>query len=240
MKVPLHPECRLLRLDPSGLLAVDKAVGILSHPNAPGDASQALMDLPFDADLEAFRDGETVWYLLNRLDAPTSGVVLLAHHAAVAKAVKAAFASHQVEKCYVALVKGFPSRKREQWSDCLRVKKVGGVLRTAPARGRPNAETRMELMEQGIGPPARALLSLFPETGKTHQLRVQCASRHLPIIGDATYGDFAFNRDFRKRRGQGRLFLHSWRTRLKVSINGQPLSFSAESKLPAEFTVALG
>ena len=38
-------------------------------------------------------------------------------------------------------------------------------------------------------------------TGRSHQLRVQCAKRHLPIVGDQTYGDFPRNRDFAKRTG---------------------------------------
>jgi 23S rRNA-/tRNA-specific pseudouridylate synthase len=69
-------------------------------------------------------------------------------------------------------------------------------------------------------------------------LRVQCASRHLPILGDATYGDFAFNRTFRQRTGHGRLFLHSHRVEVPLQWKGTEIAFKAESPLPPEFVSA--
>jgi 23S rRNA-/tRNA-specific pseudouridylate synthase len=239
MSLPLHPACTLLKSDPSGLLAVDKATGILSHPNSKSDKGAAVLKLPYEFETESFVDGDRRWYLLNRLDGPTSGVILLADNPEVAQAVKEAFARHEVEKCYAAVLKGIPPRKRDQWRDYLVTRKRGATLRTEASRGKPNALTDMELLERGSGPPARALVLLKPATGKTHQLRVQCASRHLPIIGDATYGDFAFNREFRRRTGEGRLFLHSWKTRLQVHVNGSNLSFSVESPVPGAFKAAL-
>ena len=41
-------------------------------------------------------------------------------------------------------------------------------------------------------------MRLEPRTGRSHQLRVQCAKRRLPIVGDQTYGDFGLNREFAK------------------------------------------
>jgi len=209
--LPLHPACRLLKADASGLLAADKAEGILSHPNPGQDKAPSLLGVRYDGVEECYVDGDQRWYLLNRLDGPTSGVILLADNCELALAVKEAFASHNVEKTYAAVIRGFPPRRKDRWRDCLQVVKRKGVLRTAVIRGRPNAETAIELLQRGEGPPARSLVALHPKTGRTHQLRVQCASRHLAIIGDATYGDFAFNRDFRQKTGLNRLFLHSWK-----------------------------
>jgi 23S rRNA-/tRNA-specific pseudouridylate synthase len=239
MKIPLHPSCALLKADPAGLIAVDKATGILSHPNEKKDKAAPLMALPYDFELEAYIDGETRWYLLNRLDAPTSGVLLLADNAELAAVVKEAFAAHQVEKSYAALVKGIPPRKRDTWRDYLVTRKRGSALRTETSRGKPNAVVEMELLQRGAGRPARAMVLLKPSTGKTHQLRVQCASRHLPIVGDATYGDFGFNREFKHYKGETRLFLHSWKTRLQVNLMGRTLKFSVESPLPKAFPLAL-
>jgi 23S rRNA-/tRNA-specific pseudouridylate synthase len=239
MEIPLHPSCSILARHPAGLHAVDKAEGILSHPNKSQSRSQSLLSLPYDPGLEAYVDGDRRYYLLNRLDAPTSGVILLATDAGVAGAVKDAFATHTVRKTYAALVKGIPPRKSDTWRDFLETSRRGETLRTRSGRGRPNAETGMELLERGKGPPARALVALTPKTGRTHQLRVQCAARHLPIVGDSTYGDFAFNRRFRQQGGPGRLFLHSWKTSLEVVVDGQTISFSAESPVPGAFAVAL-
>lgn len=238
--LPLHPQCTLLKRDPSGLVAVDKACGILSHPNSPREKGPALLDWPYDFEAEAYRGPEITWYLLNRLDAPTSGVILLADDPDLARAVKAAFAAHAVEKSYLSLIRGTLSRKEEAWRDCLEVTRRGSTLRTRVIRGRPNAVCTVELLRRGSRPPLLSLIAMRPETGRTHQLRVQCASRRLPIVGDGTYGDFAFNREFRRRTGEGRLFLHSWQTRLQVEWKGQVIAFVAESPWPAAFTVALG
>jgi 23S rRNA-/tRNA-specific pseudouridylate synthase len=83
------------------------------------------------------------------------------------------------------------------------------------------------------------LIELKPLTGRTHQLRVQCAKRHLPIIGDATYGDFRRNRDFAKATGLKRLFLHSVETRLEYSRGGRRVAFRAEAPLPEAFGRAM-
>jgi 23S rRNA-/tRNA-specific pseudouridylate synthase len=66
-------------------------------------------------------------------------------------------------------------------------------------------------------------------------LRVQCAKRHLPIVGDQTYGDFGRNRELAKRTGEKRLFLHSLETRFSYVWKERTHSFSARAPLPPEF-----
>ncbi len=239
MDLPLHKSCRLLASHACGILAVEKAHGVLSHPNRGVRDTNAVLPLPYDAAEEAYRDGETTWYLLNRLDAPTSGVLLLASTREVAALAKAEFAAHRVRKRYCALVRGYPLRKRDNWYDCLETSQRGGRLRTRVTRGRPNAHTVVLLRDRSGEPPARALLQLEPATGRTHQLRVQCACRQLPIIGDATYGDFAFNKAFKKRIGSNRMFLHSESTRIEFTLSGKRVVFSASSDLPQVFSIAL-
>lgn len=82
-----------------------------------------------------------------------------------------------------------------------------------------------------------SLLRLEPHTGRSHQLRVQCARRRLPIVGDQTYGDFARNREFARRTGLKRLFLHSLATSFTYDWQGRACSFAAEAPLPADFTL---
>ncbi len=238
MGLPLHPSCRLIK-DRDGLMAVDKAAGVLSHPNRAADVAHSVLMVPYEAADEVYVDGEKRWYLLNRLDSPTSGVLLLASEEAVAVAVRRAFAEGRVKKTYLALVQGIPRRVSESWRDHLEMERRGGILRTRVGRGVPNAVTRMEVVRRGRGVPARSLLKLRPETGKTHQLRVQCASRGLPIIGDASYGDFAANREWKKRHGKERLFLHSHETALSIEVSGKKIPFEATSPMPDIFTVAL-
>jgi 23S rRNA-/tRNA-specific pseudouridylate synthase len=69
---------------------------------------------------------------------------------------------------------------------------------------------------------------------------VQCAKRHLPIVGDQTYGDFRRNREFAKASGEKRLFLHSLETAFTYAWAGRTHAFAAHAALPAEFGGALG
>lgn len=246
MDLPLHPDCSLLASHPCGLLGVEKAAGVLSHPNREADRPRSLLPLPYDPEREAFHDGDRFWYLLNRLDGPTSGVLLLATDPEVATRAREAFAAHQVEKTYAAVVKGVPARKTDRWADCLGVRREKGQLRTRVLRGRPNAITRVVYRpgsaghpRRRSGSPARSFLELMPLTGLTHQLRVQCAARRLPILGDATYGDFRFNREMRQAGVARRLYLHSWKTRIRLEVAGRACELAVESPVPACFTVAL-
>jgi len=133
---------------------------------------------------------------LHRLDAGTSGVILAADQEQTAEEVKKAFEEHRVKKTYVALVFGWPRENEAVWRDRIEIKKEGGK-----ARGRVGtgvwAEAGMRVREkfQGKAGPM-AVLELRPTTGRTHQLRIQCAQRGLPIAGDRTYGDFVKNREY--------------------------------------------
>lgn len=239
MDMPLHPSCRLIARHACGLIAIEKSEGVLSHPNRRGDEAYSLLNAAYDYEEEAYGDGGVKWYLVNRLDAPTSGVILLADDPESARLAKEAFAGHGVEKTYLAAVRGMPHRPRDDWRDRLQVIRKRGSLRTVTRLGTPNAFCQMQLLEKAPGVPARSILSLRPATGRTHQLRVQCASRHLPIIGDTTYGNFSFNREFKRHTGVDRLFLHCSRTALKIRVAGNPVDFSAESPRPDTFAIAL-
>ena len=126
MDLPLHKSCTVLDSHPSGLLALEKAAGIMSHPNRAEDRKHALLDAAYDYGEEAFSEGGKKWYLVNRLDAPTSGVILMADNLECARKVKEAFFRHTVSKEYVALVKGIPPHREDSWRDCLKVVRQRG------------------------------------------------------------------------------------------------------------------
>lgn len=236
----------LLTADENGLAALGKPAGVLSHPNEPKDQPRSLLTVHYDAVEECYRwkaddaDEPLCLWLLNRLDSATSGVILVAKDRILAKEVRAQFKRKQVRKIYQALVFGRPAKPLEIWRDRLAVQKKGGQIRTSATAGHVPAESQMRVIRtRGIGSDALALIQLEPRTGRSHQLRVQCAKRNLPIVGDQTYGDFRRNREFAKRTGEKRMFLHSLETRFDYEWRGRSHAFGARAELPDAFHAAL-
>lgn len=226
----------MLACDLNGLLAVEKPAGVLSHPNKPGDRGKSLLDARYDEKRQAFvirdvgADEERLVYLLNRLDSATSGVVLLALDLATAEAVLKAFEAKTVRKTYQALVFGQPRGGPPVWRDRLSVRHADGGVR-ASAGGGLSAETKLVKVEAMSGQPLVSRLTLMPITGRTHQLRIQTSMRHIPIVGDRTYGDFQKNKLVAKT-GLKRLCLHCVSTDLEYQLGGQRLRFQASSPSP--------
>jgi tRNA pseudouridine65 synthase len=238
--VPFGPGVKGIAFDANGLGALDKPEGVLSHPNGPRDEHRSLVRAPYDKEDESFEwkgpggQARRLW-LVNRLDSATSGLILAAADAALAREIRALFQRRRVHKVYEALVFGKPRQGAETWRDVLRVKKQGGRIRTVAGGGNLPAECRMTLIRSGGGPVRLSLLRLEPQTGRSHQLRVQSAKRGLPIVGDQTYGDFGANRAFAKAGGAKRLFLHSLEVAFDYEFGGTTTAFSATAPLPAEF-----
>jgi len=236
--LPLGNGVALLHRDANGLAAFNKPAGVRSHPNEAGIDRHSLLRADYDLKAECYRwEGGRLW-LLNRLDAATSGVLLAAADGELAAAVKARFKERGVRKLYRALVFGRPKLAPETWRDRLAVEKRGGQIRTGAGAGIP-AESAVRVLRTGGQPQPLALLELEPRTGRSHQLRVQCARRQLPIVGDQTYGDFPRNREFARRAGTKRLFLHSLETSFRYDFRGGGHFFSAAAPLPPEFEASL-
>jgi 23S rRNA-/tRNA-specific pseudouridylate synthase len=162
-------------------------------------------------------------------------VILAASNEELATAIRAQFKRKQVRKVYVALVFGSSRAATELWRDLLAVDKRGGRIRTDASAGNVPAESKMSVVRAGRKEPRVSLLRLEPRTGRSHQLRVQCAKRHLPIVGDQTYGDFPRNREFAKHAHTKRLFLHSLESSFDYEFRGKTSSFAARAPLPPEF-----
>lgn len=239
-ELPLGRGVSLINRDANGLAALSKPAGTLSHPNEPADQPRSLLNARYMLDGEYFEwvatDGKSqrLW-LLNRLDSATSGVILAAADEALAAEIRAQFKRKSVRKVYHALVFGAPRQPMELWRDRLAVEKRGGMIRTAASAGHVPAECQMSVVRSSHRQPRLSLLKLEPKTGRSHQLRVQCAKRGLPIVGDQTYGDFPANRQFAKATGVKRMFLHSLETTFDYEWRGQRQAFLAQAPLPDEF-----
>lgn len=238
--LPLGEGVTPLTRDANGLAAFNKPAGLLSHPNETKDEARSLLTVRYDKEAQCFSwtaaDGSVrrLW-LLNRLDSATSGVILTAASEKLALAVRDHYAKKQVNKTYQALVFGRPHKNYEHWRDQLAVKKSHGHIRTATIGNVP-AETRFQLIKHTQKTFSTSLVKLEPRTGRSHQLRVQCAKRQLPIVGDQTYGNFALNREFARMHQTKRLFLHSLETGFTYEFGGKSHAFKATAPLPREFT----
>jgi 23S rRNA pseudouridine1911/1915/1917 synthase len=166
--------------------------------------------------------------IVHRLDAGTSGVMIVASddetHGALAELMR----RHEVDRRYLALVRGVPTAERFAIEAALG--RVGARVRVDVTGGRP-AETTVEVRE----PFARAaLLEAAPRTGRTHQIRVHLAAVGHPILGDRRYGGGGADAT---ALGLGRPFLHSWRIAFDHPVTGERIE--RESELPADLAGAL-
>jgi 23S rRNA pseudouridine1911/1915/1917 synthase len=129
---------------------------------------------------------------VHRLDRPVSGVALWAKTPKAARRLSAAFAARQNLKEYWAVVEctEHPAARDGVWEDWLvpSTDDSGRVRPLSPDHpAARHAVTRFRVESAGT-PAGSAWLRLWPETGRTHQLRVQAALRGLPIWGDSRYG----------------------------------------------------
>jgi len=170
---------------------VDKAAGMAAHP-APGTYSGTLVNALLHhcgASLSGI-GGVARPGIVHRLDKDTSGVMVAAKTDAAHAGLSALFATHDIDRVYIALTRGVPSPIKGTVQTLLgrspTDRKKMAVLR---AGGR-NAITHYQV-ESSYGPPRKPLagqVSCTLETGRTHQIRVHLASKGAPVLGDALYG----------------------------------------------------
>jgi len=135
----------------------------------------------------------------------------------------------EVEKIYVAVVKGVPERKTFEIREALhKYVTAKGERRVAVKEGGMSAVTRIRLLAKG---KEFSLVELHLMTGRTHQIRVHLAHAGHPVLGDDKYGDFELNRAL-ARQGVKRLFLHARRLALTHPVSKEELRL--ESPLPAD------
>jgi RluA family pseudouridine synthase len=134
---------------------------------------------------------------VHRLDAETTGILLLARSRGALDTLGDLFESRQVAKRYLAVVRGVP--KKTVWTSHLKLSadedRIGRV-RVDQQEGKPS-ETHFQLLASEAG---KSLIEARPVTGRTHQIRVHLAAADLPVVGDPLYGP----KEHRPARPSGR------------------------------------
>jgi 23S rRNA pseudouridine1911/1915/1917 synthase len=190
------------------LIAINKPAGLLCEPKRFSPTPNLL-------ELAIARFGQLV--LFHRLDRDTSGIVLLTRPGEINKYLDAAFKSHTILKEYLAIV---VSPNRLAPSGVIEVRLGPDPKRrdrmTVVQRGGQRAVTRYTIESEANG---RQRVRLWPQTGRTHQLRLHLAHLGAPIIGDRLYGP-------RPSEDQ-RLLLHAERLELPATTEYPARSFAA-------------
>lgn len=217
-----------IRYEDEHLAVVVKPAGMVTHPTAGrrgGTLVNALLGMGVPL---APAGGELRPGIVHRLDAGTSGLLVVAKTDEAYAALRSLFREHRVERRYLALVRG------DVGSDAFAVdaplgRRAARVVVDA-TEGR-RAETAFEVRER-FG--RATLLEASPRTGRTHQIRVHLAAVGHPILGDRSYGGAGED-----ARGLDltRPFLHAWRLSLEHPITGVPLEI--EEPLPDDLSSAL-
>lgn len=187
------------------IVAVHKPSGLLVHRSALARGETEFL-------LQRLRNqlGKRV-YPVHRLDRPTSGVMVFGLSSEVAALLSDTFSERQVEKRYLAVVRGVaPSEARLDYplreEDGIRPK---ADMPAMPAMTDIRCVDSVELPVQvDRYPKARySLVEARPLTGRRHQIRRHLSRRGYPIIGDAKHGKSVHNHFFAEKLGAPRLLL---------------------------------
>ncbi len=201
------------------LLVVDKPSGLPVHGGAVVGA-----DLVGRLAAWLRARGEAEYLAVHqRLDLGTSGVLLFGRDPALNAALARAMEAHEVRREYVAITRDVGGPSHGLMEDQLITSRGSrGMESRLVSRGGKPCRARFQVLKRGGG---RAWVALFPETGRTHQLRVQLAARGMPVLGDLQYGG--------EPAPAARLMLHARR------LEHTGLSLSFEAPVPAAFEHAL-
>ena len=166
------------------IVVVDKPIGVAVHPS-PGwtgpTVVQGLAAMGYRIATSGAAERQGV---VHRLDAGTTGVMVLATSERAYSALKRAFKERTVDKRYSALVQGHPDPSRGT-IDAPIARHPGADYKFAVVAGGRPSVTHYETVEAFR---AATLLDVKLETGRTHQIRVHMAAVRHPCVGDLTYG----------------------------------------------------
>jgi 23S rRNA pseudouridine1911/1915/1917 synthase len=226
-------------------VVINKPAGLAAHPQkltALGTLSNGLL-ARYGPLLPSSDEAGLMPGIVHRLDADTSGVMVVARTAPALEELKRQFREREVSKVYHAIVEGTPKTAEFECAAPVERDPFRGESMRVNKGGRP-AQTAFKVLQQFDG---YTLLEARPSTGRTHQIRVHLAHLDLPVVADRLYSRTpelrlsAVMRGDPPARGDGVLLarqaLHALRLTFKHPETGAALTF--EAPLADDFEHAL-
>ncbi|WP_297345591.1 RluA family pseudouridine synthase [Amnibacterium sp.] len=212
------------------IVVVDKPAGVAAHPS-PGWTGTTVVGGLAAAGVRVSTSGAAERAgVVHRLDAGTSGLMVVAKSEHAYTVLKRAFKERTVEKRYLALAQGHPDPTAGTIDAPIGRHPRVDYRFAVVADGRPSV-THYETVEAFR---AATLLDVHLETGRTHQIRVHFAHLRHPLVGDTTYGADPV---LAARLGLTRQWLHAVRLGFAHPATGGWVEF--ESPLPDDLAIAL-
>jgi 23S rRNA pseudouridine1911/1915/1917 synthase len=212
------------------IIVVDKPAGVAAHPT-PGWSGPTVLDgLLATGHAIASSGAAERQGIVHRLDAGTSGLMVVAKSEPAYSALKRRFRDREVDKRYHALVQGHPDPLRGTVDAPIGRHPAGDGRFAVITGGRPSA-THYDTIEAFR---AASLIEVKLETGRTHQIRVHMAALRHPCVADRLYGADPVLAD---RLGLTRQWLHAVRLGFAHPADGHWAEFS--SAYPADLAHAL-
>lgn len=217
-----------VRYEDEHLLVVAKPAGLVTHPTEQRRSGTLVNRLLGMGLALSGAGGELRPGIVHRLDAGTSGLMIVAKTDAAHEALSHMLRRHEVDRRYLALVRG-PVEHESFTVDAPLGRRSERVV-VDRSEGR-TAETAFEVRERLDG---LTLLEAAPRTGRTHQIRVHLQAIGHPIVGDKAYGGGG---DRATALGLDRPFLHAWRLGFDHPVAAERIEL--EEPLPADLERAL-
>lgn len=216
--------------DDDDFVVVDKPVGVAAHPSVGWDGPTVLGALA-GAGFQVSTSGAAERAgIVHRLDAGTSGLMVVAKSERAYTELKRAFHDREVTKVYHAVVQGHPDPLAGTIDAPIGRHPSSSWKFAVTADGKPSI-THYETLEAF---PSASLLEVHLETGRTHQIRVHMAAQRHPCVGDAMYGA---DPTISARLGLERQWLHAVRLGFRHPSTGEQVEFTSE--YPADLQHAL-
>ncbi|HUH19068.1 pseudouridine synthase [Albibacterium sp.] len=200
------------------LIAINKPHGLLVHRS-----SIARNAKEFALQLLKAQIGKYV-SPVHRLDRKTSGVLLFALEKDVEIAMHQKFMKGEVEKKYLAIVRGYSPDQMEIDYPLL---KENGMMQEAFTEFKTLERAELEIPLGKHATSRYSLIEAKPKTGRMHQLRKHFAHIFHPIIGDRKHGCNKQNRFFKEQWDMTTMLLHASSLRFKHPITEEDIYISA-------------